>query len=152
MTDIHLTLKNSLKEALKAKDTVRLNVIRALLTSFVNELVSNNQTPQDILSDDMANRVILRTIKQREDAIKQFESAGRQDLADEDKAQLLILQEYGPVMVSFDEIKKVVQRLKDENNFTDKSSLGKLIGLAKKELGDNADGNIIKDVVNEIFV
>lgn len=74
-----------------AKDSVRLEVLRGLSSAFTNELVAKGKTPQDKLTDEEAIAVISRTAKQRKDAISQFEGAGRQDLADEDKAQLAIL-------------------------------------------------------------
>lgn len=151
MTNIHTTIKESLKDAMRAKDTDRLNVIRGLMTSFTNELVATGSTPQDVLSDELANKVILRTIKQREDAISQFESAGRQDLADEDKAQLAILQEFAPQMASIEEITTVATALKESMMMTDKSKMGILIGSVKKEMGDNADGGAIKKVVEGLF-
>lgn len=151
MTTIHLTLKESLKDAMRAKDTVRLNTIRGLITAFTNELVATGKTPQDTLDDALAGKVILRTMKQREDAISQFEAAGRQDLADEDKAQLAILKEYAPELAGVEEIMKIAKDLKASMMMEDKSKMGILIGAVKKELGDRADGAVVKKVVEELF-
>lgn len=151
MQNIHITLKETLKDALKAKDVVRLNVIRGLLTAFTNELVATGHTPQEIISDEDAVRVIRRVIKQREDAISQYTAAGRTDLADEDTAQMEILKTYVPAQASYDEVKIIVDKLKIEMGDIDKSKMGMLIGAAKKELGDRGDGNIIKKVVEESF-
>ena len=151
MINIHQSLKEFVKDAMKAKDTVRLNVIRGLLTSFTNELVATGKTPQDVLDDANCNKVILRTIKQREDAISQFQNASRQDLVDEDTAQLNVLREFAPAMASIDEVKKIASLLKDQMGITDKSKMGMLIGSVKKELGDKGDGNVIKSVVEDLF-
>jgi uncharacterized protein YqeY len=80
---LHEQIKEKIKEAMKAKDTVALNVYRGLVTAFTNELVATGHTPQEMLSDEGALAVITRTAKQRKDAIEQFEKGGRQDLADE---------------------------------------------------------------------
>ncbi len=152
MTNLHMAIKEQLKDAMRAKDTVRLNVIRGLITAFTNELVATGKTPQDVLDDVSCGKVVLRTIKQREDAISQFQSAGRQDLADEDIAQLAILREFAPAMASIEEVKKVSILLKEQMGISDKSKMGMLIGAVKKELGDKGDGTVIKSVVEELFV
>lgn len=151
MQNIHLGLKESLKEAMKNKDVVLLNVIRGLLTAFTNELVATGKTPQDTISDEEATKVIRRVIKQREDSISQFSSAGRMDLADEDTAQLEILKKYVPAPAGDDEVRKVVEKIKMEMGDIDKSKMGMLIGAVKKELGDRGDGNIIKRIIEETF-
>lgn len=151
MQDIHTNLKELLKDAMRAKDTNRLNVIRGLMTAFTNELVATGKTPQDILDDVSCGKVVLRTIKQREDSISQFQSAGRQDLADEDIAQLEILREFAPTMASVEEVKAIAIKLKGSMDSTDKSAMGKLIGAVKRELGDAGDGAVIKSVVEDLF-
>jgi uncharacterized protein YqeY len=152
MTDIHLGLKRALPDAMRAKDTNRLNVIRGLMTAFTNELVATGSTPQNTLDDVLCGKVILRTIKQRQDAIEQFQKANRQDLADEDKIQLGILQEFAPEMASLDEVKKIADSLKLSMGIEDKTKMGMLIGAVKKELGDRGDGAVIKKVVEDLFI
>ena len=151
MENIHLYIKGQVKESMLAKDTVRLNVVRGLLTAFMNELVATGHTPQETLGDVEATKVILRTIKQREDAISQFESAGRNDLAEEDKAQLAVLKEFAPVMASDEEVMQIAIKLKESMGMTDASKSGMLIGAIKKELGDKGDGNSIKRIVDNLF-
>ncbi len=151
MQNIQSTLKESLKEAMKSKDAVKLNVIRGILTAFTNELVATSRTPQDSLSDDEAIKVIRRIIKQREDSISQYTNAGRMDLAEEDTAELAILQTYVPPLAGADEVVVIAERIKSEMGEIDKSKMGILIGAVKKELGDRADGSVIKSVVEKMF-
>ncbi len=151
MQNIQETLKNSIKDAMKAKDTVRLDVVRGLLTAFMNELVANGKTPQDMIPDADAAKVIKRTIKQREDAISQFEKAGRQDLADEDKAQLAILKEFAPAGITEEEVRAVAERIQMQMN-VDKSKAGILVGAVMKELGERGDGMLAKKAVDSLFV
>ncbi len=73
---IHQQLKEDLKTALKAKETVRLSVIRGLLSAFTNEAVSQGQKPDELLSDNQALAVIKRAAKQRQDSIQQFTAGG----------------------------------------------------------------------------
>jgi uncharacterized protein YqeY len=151
MDNIALKIREDLKEAMKAKDTLKLNVIRGVLTAFTNELVATNHTPQDILGDDDAIKVIRRIIKQREDAISQYTAAGRSDLADEDTAQMEILKNYVPAQASFEDVKIVAEKIKLEMGDIDKSKMGILIGAVKKEMGDKADGSVVKSVVESLF-
>ena len=148
---LHEQIKGEIKTAMMAKDSVKLEVVRGLTTAFMNELVATNRTPQDMLSDEEALKVITRTAKQRKDAIQQFEAAGRQDLADEDKAQLAILETYLPKLMSADEIRPIVEAKKAELGVTDKSGAGKLTGMLMKELAGKADGAVVKQVVDSLF-
>lgn len=136
---------------MRAKDEVALNTYRGLLAAFTNELVAEGKTPQDEVGDDIALKVIKKTIKQRKDAIAQFQSAGRADLATEDQAQLTILEQYAPAQMSEAEIEKVARAKKSELDIEDKSKAGILIGAVKKELGEAADGATIKRVIDSLF-
>ncbi len=144
-------IKGQLKEAMMAKDAVKLTVIRGLITAFTNESVALGRTPQDMLNDEEALKVITRTAKQRKDAIQQFEAAGRQDLADEDKAQLAILEAYLPTLMSAEEVRPIAEAKKAELGVTDKSGAGKLTGMLMKELAGKADGAVVKQVVDSLF-
>jgi uncharacterized protein len=148
---IHDEIKEKIKDAMRAKDQVRLSVLRNILTAFTNELVATKRTPQDKLSDEEALKVIQKLAKQRKDSISQFEQGGRSDLANDEKLELAIIQEFLPEMMSEEEIKKVVEKKKVEMNISDKSELGMFIGSVMKELGGLADGSLVKDIVEGMF-
>ena len=69
---LHESIKSELKEAMKAKEAVRLRVVRSLLTAFMNELVATSRTPQELLKDDEVMAVIKRAAKQRKESISDF--------------------------------------------------------------------------------
>lgn len=148
---IHETIKNELKDAMKAKDTVRMSVLRNMLTAFTNELVATGKTPQDMIDDDGALTVVKRLAKQRKDSIEQFESAGRAELADTEKQELAILETYLPEMMSKEQIKEIAEAKKAEMGVDDKSKMGMLMGAIMKELKGQADGNDVKEVVESLF-
>ena len=89
---IYDNIKNEVKDAMRAKDTVKLNTLRSVLSEFTNELVSSGKTPQDSVTDEIALIVIKRLAKQRKDSIEQFEKGDRQDLADNEKEELKFLK------------------------------------------------------------
>ena len=144
-------IQNQIKEAMRAKDSVRLTTLRGVLAAFTNELVAKGKKPNEIIDDQDAVAVIKHLVKQRKDSIEQFEKGGRQDLADNEKAELKILEEFIPEQMSEEEIKKVVEAKKEELGMTDKSKMGILIGAIMKECAGNADGTVVKKIVEEVL-
>lgn len=148
---LHLDLKAELKEAMKAKEATRLQVIRNILSTCTNELVASKRTPQDTLEDHEVQSVIKRLAKQRQEALAQYESANRPELAAVEQAELEILSAYLPSLMSHDEIRPIVQAKIDELGITDTSKLGVLIGACMKELQGKADGADVKTVASELL-
>ena len=148
---LHQEIKDQIKEAMKAKDTVKLGVVRGLVSSFTNELVSLKRTPQDELSDEEVLAVIRRAVKQRKDSIQQFTEGGRMDLVEPEQAELSVLETYLPAQMSREEVKKIAQAKMVELGVTDKSGAGKFIGVLMKDLKGRADGDVVKSVVDELL-
>ncbi len=145
-------IREKLKDAMRAKDQVALDTYRGILSAFTNELVSSGKTPQDEVSDEIALSVIKKVIKQRKDSISQFEAAGRNDLVLDEQAQLALLEVFQPAQMSEDDVRAIAVRKKEELGITDKSKIGILIGAVMKETVGNADGQVVKKVVEELFV
>ena len=145
-------IKNNIKEAMMARDTVRLDTMRALSSAFMNELVAKGQKPQDVLADEDALNVIMRLAKQRKDSIDQFKKGGREDLALEEEAQLKVLEEFLPKMMERAEILKIAEDKKAELGIEDASKKGMLMASLMKDLRGKADGNDVKEVVDSLFI
>ncbi len=143
-------IQEQIKEALRAKDQVRLTTLRGVLASFTNESVAKGRTPQDKLNDEEAIAVIRRLVKQRKDSIEQFEKGGRQDLADNEKAEMQVLEEFLPALMSEDQIRKIVEQKKAELGAT-KEKMGIFMGAVMKETKGQADGALVKKIVEEIL-
>lgn len=148
---LHEQIKNGIKEAMMAKDKVRLEVMRGLSTAFMNELVSKGKTPQDMLSDEESLTVITRTAKQRRDSIEQFKAGGREDLVAEEQAQLKILEEFLPTLMSKEEVLKIAKEKQNELGITDMTKKGMLMAEIMKILKGKADGSLVKEVVDSLF-
>jgi len=144
-------IKDSIKDAMKAREEVKLSVLRSLSSAFTNELVAKGRKPVDELSDEEALAVITRASKQRKDSIDQFEKGGRPELAESEKAELAVIEAFLPTLMSEDEIKVVVAAKKVELNATDKSKIGMFVGAVMKDLKGKADGALVKKVVEESF-
>ncbi len=145
------TIKESMKQAMRDKDQVQLTVLRGMIAGFTNELVTSGKTPQDAVTDDIAMTVIKRSAKQRKDAIEQFTAGGREDLAENERAELAIIETFLPAMMSRDEIRAIAQAKIAELGVTDKAGVGKLIGALMKDLNGQADGGDVKAVVDELI-
>lgn len=148
---IHFDLRNTLKEAMKAKDEVRLRTVRGIMTACTNELVATGKTPQDELGDAEALAVIKRLAKQRKESIVQYEAANRPELAAPEKEELLILESYLPTLMSLEEIRPIAAAIKTELAITDKTKSGILVGAIMKKLQGQADGADVKVAVEELF-
>lgn len=151
MSTIHEKIRDEVKEAMRARDTMRLNVVRGILSAFVNELVAQKKKPQEILPDADALKVIKRLANQRKDSIEQFTKGSRADLVKIEEKELVLLQKYLPETMSKSDIKKNAEKKQKELGMTDKANMGKLMGAVMKELKDKVDGGDVKEIVEDLF-
>lgn len=148
---LHEQIKGEIKTAMLARDTVKLSVVRGMVTAITNELVATGGMPQDILPDEAVLKVIKKLSNQRKDSIQQFIDGGRPELAESEKAELAILETYLPTLMSQEAIKPIAEAKKAELGITDKAKAGQLTGAIMKELAGKADGNDVKAVVDALF-
>lgn len=144
-------LKEQLKDAMRAKDAVKLAVIRGLMSAMTNEAIAKGKGPDGVLTDDEVLTVVMRAAKQRKDSIEQFEKGGRPELAEGEKAELAILQTMLPAQMSREEIVAAAQAKASEMGVADKSGANQLMGSLMKDLKGKADGTLVKEVVDSMF-
>jgi hypothetical protein len=148
---LHEQIKNNVKEAMLAKDSVKLETYRGMLAAFTNDLVAKGKKPNEILTDEEAVAVITRMAKQRKDSIEQFKKGNREDLVKEEEAQLAILETYLPKLMEKGEVEKIAQVKKEELGITDATKKGMLMSALMKDLKGKADGTLVKEVVDALF-
>jgi uncharacterized protein YqeY len=148
---LHTSLRESLKEAMKAKDAIKLRTVRSIITACTNELVATGKTPQDMLDDAGVLAVIKRLAKQRKESILAYESNNRPELAVPEKEELAVLESYLPTLLTQDQIRPIAEAKKAELGITDKSKLGIIVGAVMKDLAGKADGGDVKVVVESLF-
>lgn len=156
---LHQTIKDQIKEALRAKDAIRLETLRGLNALFLNEMLTKGMNGEHI-GDDAALALVKRSVKQRKDSIEQFTKGGREDLASKERAELAILESYLPQMMSREEIRVVararIEKMKADGQFDPKAGglpagqAGKITGMIMRELAGKADGADVKAVVDEL--
>ena len=158
---ISAKIREELTAAMKARDSVKMNTLRGLLTAFTNELVAKGIKPQEQISDEDALAVIKRAVKQRKDSIEQFRAGNREDLAQKEEAEMKILETYMPAQMSREQIEIVAKQLKEkmaktaEGGSPDAAQTaafrGKLIGAVMKETKGVADGALVKEIVESLL-
>ncbi len=141
-------IKENIKQAMLAKEPIKLEVLRGMSTAFMNELVAKGRKPQDELTDEEAQAVITRIGKQRKDSIEQFEKAGRADLADEEKAQYAFIEEYLPQLMSEEEINAYINTKKAEG--LDTTQKGLVMKTLMQDLKGKADGQLVKKIIDAL--
>ncbi|PJE74372.1 MAG: glutamyl-tRNA amidotransferase [Candidatus Taylorbacteria bacterium CG10_big_fil_rev_8_21_14_0_10_41_48] len=144
-------VKKDMQDALRAKDALRLSVLRGALSEFTNALVAAKKKPTDELSDEDALAVFKRLAKQRKESAEQFTKGNRPELAEKEMKELEIIEEYLPEKASKEQIEEVAKIKIAELGAVDKSKMGQLMGAIMKELGGNADGTVVKEVVEELL-
>ena len=142
-------IKAELKKAMVEKNMERLGVIRMISAAFTNELVTLGRMPTDILSDEESTKVLKREAKKRKEMIDQYTEAGRPELAEEESFEMNILNEFLPAQMSREEIfSKISEKLATDP--VDATKKGQFVGIMLKELGDTADGSIVKEIIDEL--
>ncbi len=140
------TISNDIKNAMLKRETQRLETLRMVKAKLLEKEVEKRVTTEGMTADDEM-QVLLSSAKMRKEAIEEFEKAGRKDLADKERGELEIIQEYLPKQVSRDDIVKVVDDLASNLGVQGQKDFGKLMGAAMKELRGKADGKMVQDIV-----
>ncbi|HHY43733.1 MAG TPA: GatB/YqeY domain-containing protein [Coprothermobacter sp.] len=138
-------LQEDLKEAMKSKNNVKLEVVRSVLTGVKNLEVQKMREAED---EDVL-QVIKQEVKKRKEAIEMYEKAGRTDLLEQEKAELSVLETYLPPLMSEEEVREVVKRQIEKVQPTSIKERGKIMGLLMQELKGKADGNVVTSILDE---
>ncbi|MEN9413174.1 MAG: hypothetical protein RLZZ342_261 [Candidatus Parcubacteria bacterium] len=144
-------IREDLKNAMRAKEQVKVDTLRGAITAFTNELVAKGHKPTDELSSDDMLAVLKRLAKQRKDSIDQFEKGGRPEMAAKEKEELTIIEAYLPQMASEADVEKAAREAIAEAGTVDASAAGKLTGAVMKKLGGNADGTVVRTVLQKLL-
>jgi uncharacterized protein len=150
---LHQTIKKGVTDALRAKDALRLEVLRGINALCLNEIIATG-VATEFLTDDKVLALIKRSAKQRKDSIEQFEKGGRMDLVEKENKELVILNSFLPTLMNREEIKiiatKKIEAFRSNEAFDVKAG-GKITGMIMKELAGKADGSDVKAVVEELM-
>jgi uncharacterized protein len=140
-------LNHDLKDAMRAKDRTRLLAIRSLMSSITNR----EKEEGTALSADVLAAVVMKEAKQRRDAMSQYEDAGREDLAQQERDELAIIGRYLPRQLSDEEIRSIVQEIITRVGASSRNDLGRVMSEAMSELRGQADGNRVRVAVQGLL-
>ena len=137
---------SDLKDAMKARDTVALTTLRALKTALTNAAIESGNK-DNVVSDADALALVRKQIKQRNDSIEQFESAGRAELADNEKAEIVVLEKYLPAALSAEEVSAIVADAIGETGASSRADMGKVMKVVQEKVAGRADGKALSQEV-----
>ena len=141
-------IKADLIGAMKSGETEKRDVLRMLDSMIKNSEIEKGKR-ENGLSDDESIEIVGRAVKQRKDSIEQYEKGGRGDLAEKEKAEIEILSVYLPEQISDEKIREVVKEVIQKVDAKSKADMGKVMSMAMNQLKGQADGNIVKKIVEE---
>lgn len=140
-------IRKDMFQASKDGRSSESNILKMAIASVKNEEVKKGEN----LEDTEIEKILRTEVKKIKDSIEQYESMGRNDLAEEEKKQLEVLEKYLPELMPEGEIKKIVEAKASEIGITSMSDMGKLMGVVMKDLNGKADGAVVRQIVQEVL-
>lgn len=138
-------LTDEIKAAMRAKDSLTLEALRAIKSAVI--LAQTASGGSDTLSDDEEIKLVQKLVKQRKDSAQIFREQNRPDLAEPEEAQAEIIAQFLPEQLSEDEIAAIVQAIITKTGAQGMKDMGKVMGMASKEMAGKADGKAISTIV-----
>lgn len=142
-------IMESLKTAMKAKDEVALRTLRAIKAAIIIEKTAEGATGE--IDEATEIKMLQKMAKQRKDSLQIFEQQQREDLANKEREELAIIEQFLPAQMNEEEIKQALQLVIAQLGASSMADLGKVMGIASKELAGKADGKLIASLVKELL-
>jgi uncharacterized protein YqeY len=142
-------INDQIKEAMKAKDTLSLESLRAVKSAILLALTEGGAKEELSAEDEI--KLLQRLVKQRKDSAAIYQQQGREDLAAPEIAQAAVIEKFLPTQLSELEIEAVVAKLISENGFSGMANMGALMGLTSKQLAGQADGKTVSTIVKKLL-
>ena len=149
MAQLFKQISNDIKEAMKARDKVRLETLRNIKKVFLEAVTAPGAN--DVLEDADALKILQKLAKQGKETAATFTQKARQDLADAELAQVKVIEEYLPKALSVAEIEVKVKEIIAQTGASTMKDMGRVMGLASKQLAGLADGGAISAIVKRLL-
>ncbi|MGQ1786906.1 MULTISPECIES: GatB/YqeY domain-containing protein [unclassified Saccharicrinis] len=140
-------ISQEIKTAMKAKDKVTLEALRGIK----KELIEANTASSEEVTEEAGLKIMQKMVKQRKDAAAIFVDQGREDLAEKETAEAEVIARFLPEQITGAELEKLVAAIVEKSGAASIKEMGKVMGMASKELGGKADGKEIADLVKKIL-
>lgn len=142
-------ISEDIKSAMKARDKVRLETLRNIKKVFLEAKTAPGAN--DTLTDDAALKIIAKLAKQGKETAATYVQANRQDLADAELAQVAVIEEYLPKQLSEEEITVELKKIIETTGASSMKDMGKVMGIASKQMAGRADGRVISTIVKQLL-
>jgi uncharacterized protein YqeY len=142
------TLSEEMKNAMRSKDSLKLESLRAIKSAVLLAQTSGGGNSGEFTDED-AIKLLQRLVKQRKESAAIFRDQNRPDLAETEEAQAAIIEEFLPVQMSDDELESTVGLIIETSEASGMKDMGKVMGMASKQLAGKADGKRIADIVKK---
>ena len=143
------TISKDIKGAMKARDKVRLETLRNIKKVFLEAKTAPGAN--DTLSDADAMKILQKLAKQGKESAATYTAAGRSDLAEGEVAQVRVIEEYLPKPLSSEELEAAIKAVISETGAESMKDMGKVMGVASKQLAGKAEGKAISDIVRRLL-
>jgi len=140
-------IKNDIKEAMRAKETAKRDTLRNIQTAVKQIEVDERRE----LSDADVEAILMKYLKQREDAKTQFADAGRDDLVNKEEAEIILVKTYLPEPMNDEELEAIMKEIIAKTGAKSMKDMGRVMSAAKAEIGSRADGGRINVIVKKIL-
>lgn len=144
------TVEGGIKQAMLAKDADRLRALRAIKSLILLEETAAGAISGE-LSTDQEMKLLNKAMKQRRDSADIFRQQNRPDLLEKEEAEMAVIEEFLPKQLSEDEIKSKLQEIIARVGASTPSDMGKVMGVATKELAGQADGKVVSGLVRQLL-
>ncbi len=138
-----------MKDAMKAKDEALLRGIRAIKAEIIKAKTEPGANGQ--ISEDTEIKMLQKMVKQRKDSLEIYKQQNRQDLAQKEEEEILLIEKFLPAQLSPEQLKSEIEKIIAETGASSPADMGKIMGAASKKLGGSADGKTISAVVKELL-
>lgn len=147
MSQLRTQINNDMKEAMKAKDTVKRDALRMLNSAFKQIEVDERKE----LNDEDVKAIIQKQVKQRQDSIAQYQEAKRDDLIQKEQAEIDVFMAYMPKQLDAQELEEAIKAIIDKTGAASMKDMGKVMGAATKELAGVTNGKAINEMVKKLL-
>lgn len=147
MSDLKARLNEEMKEAMKSGDSVKLSVIRMLRSSIKNREIERGKGT--VLNDSEVTEVIVSAVKQRHDSIEQFAKGNREDLVEQEKKELEVLNSFLPKPLSDSEVRSLISKVISETHAAGVKDMGKVMKALMPQILGRADNGMVSKIVRE---
>lgn len=147
---LEANIMTHMKEAMKAKDSVALEALRAIKAAII--ISKTEAGASEGLTEDQEVKMLQRLVKMRKDSATIFTEQNRMDLAEPELAQIAVIEQFLPAQLSQDEVEAIIAKIISETGASGIASMGKVMGLASAQIGGQAEGKTISGIVKKLLV